>query len=104
MLNPNDLGSYLVLENCQRIRVEDYIRNALKSLKKAIVEAQMMADGYTVALTTSKTHYGGDRLWFECPQCSRRKGILYQSPIDNRIVCRKCIGLFYRQQRYKGMI
>jgi hypothetical protein len=103
MLTPNDLESYLVLENCQRIRVEDYIRTARKSLKKAIVEAQITASGYKVVLTTSKTHYGGERLWFRCPQCYKRCGILYQSPIASRVVCRKCIGFFYRQQRFKGM-
>lgn len=93
----------LAPENYQKIRIEDYLRQARNSLKKAIVEAQITAGEHTITLTTSKTHYGGDRLWFECPQCNKKRGVLYLSPIDRRMVCRKCIGLIYRQQRFKGM-
>ena len=36
-------------------------------------------------------HFGGERLWFQCPKCNNRSGVLYG--ID--FVCRECSGLHY---------
>lgn len=103
MLNPNDLGKYFVAENCRKIRIEEYLRQARISLRKAIVEAQMTVNGHTVKLSQSKTHFGGIRLWFNCPECHQRRGVLYQHPFSANLACRKCMGIMYKQQRYKGM-
>ena len=40
--------------------------------------------------------FGGERLWFCCPQCCRRCEVLYLSPM--LFVCRLCAGLPYRSQ------
>lgn len=40
---------------------------------------------------TSPT-YGGRRVWFLCPRCGRRRGVLY---LGHRVVCRKCLDLAY---------
>lgn len=93
MINSN----FLVAENCQKIRIDDYVRQARNSLKKAIVEAQVLVNDQRVNLSESKTHFGGVRFWFECPECKKRRGILFQDFIGNRIACRICFGLKYRK-------
>lgn len=80
-----------VAENYQKIRIDDFVRQARNSLKKAIVEAQFAIDGHIVALCESKTRFGGNRFWFECPVCQRRSGAIYREFMGNRIACRKCI-------------
>lgn len=37
-------------------------------------------------------NFGGQRRWFVCPDCKRRCRILY---FDNRVLCRKCMGIAY---------
>ena len=36
--------------------------------------------------------YGGRRIWFRCPRCGKRCGILY---LGHRVACRKCFDLAY---------
>lgn len=48
-----------------------------------------------VCTTTTPCHYGGARVWFECPQCSRRCAKLY---IDTVVACRQCQRLTYPTQ------
>jgi hypothetical protein len=83
-------SSLLVAENCQKIRIDDYVRQARVSLKKVIIEGQFAVNGYTIKLCETKTRFGGLRLWFECPKCHKRKGVLYQNPIKIQILCKKC--------------
>ena len=52
-------GNFPVTENCQKIRIDDYVRQARNSLKKAIIEAQVSVNGHTVNLTQSKTRSEG---------------------------------------------
>ena len=39
----------------------------------------------------------GPRMWFLCPQCTRRCAFLYL--LNNLFRCRKCTGLVYKSQR-----
>lgn len=50
---------------------------------------------YVVSLTTSPCHYGGERLWFVCPnnQCMRRVSCLYLK--TEYFQCRHCLNLTY---------
>ncbi len=45
-----------------------------------------------ITLTYTDQHFGGRRVWFECPGCGRRCAILYAG---NRFLCRLCHGLRY---------
>lgn len=40
--------------------------------------------------------YGGWRLWFSCPECHRRSGVLY---FAGKVACRRCLDLLYPCQR-----
>ena len=41
-------------------------------------------------------HFGGHRLWFKCPRCCRRIGILYG--VQKLFLCRHCYQLPYTSQ------
>lgn len=104
LLSPYDLGNFQVVEYYQRIKVDELVREAQKTLKKRLVEAQIDALGADISLTTTKTRYNGERFWFKCPLCNKPKGILFLDKYRNLTGCRKCLRLSYKEQRYKGMI
>ncbi len=82
-----------VAENYQKIRIDDYVSQARNSLKKAIVEAQVAINGYCISLCESRTRFGGIRVWFVCPKCKKRRGVLYTNPSGARVLCRLCMRL-----------
>lgn len=104
MLHPYNLGSFLVSENCDKIKIDELVHNAQKVLKMRLLQSQIDAFGADVNLTTSKTKFNGERFWFSCPNCKKRVGVLYKHPVDETIACRICLNLKYRKQRFKGMI
>ncbi len=97
-IKPNDLGQNKIVEWCQKIRVEDYIRQASKDLKKRLIESELEINNIPIKLGTSKTRFGGERFWFICPICQKRIGNLFQ--INNQIACRTCLKLKYKAQNF----
>lgn len=100
---PNDLGTFLV-ESCQKIRVTDFIKNYKRGLQEATIKSRINVSGVDVGLASSKTRFGGIRIWFACPLCKKRIGVLYKHPINDLLGCRNCLNLEYRKRRYKGMV
>lgn len=49
----------------------------------------------TIFLDWTEQPFGGKRVWFLCPHCHSRRGILYGRV---RYLCRKCHGLTYDSQ------
>jgi hypothetical protein len=49
-----------------------------------------------VDLCHTRCHFGGSRIWFQCPRCHSRCGKLYLA-LD-RLLCRHCVGAAYRCQ------
>lgn len=103
-LTPNDLGRTFLVEECQKIKIEDFVSRCRNKLKVLIINSEIEALGLNLELTTSKTHYNGIRLWFKCPLCGLRVGALFKHPLTSTIGCRQCLKLEYRKARYKGMI
>jgi hypothetical protein len=103
MLKPYDLGNSLVSENCHKIKVDDLVSVARQELKRRLVASQIEALGVEVSLTTSKTRFSGERIWFICPFCNLRRGTLYKHPTNQVLGCRVCLNLKYKKQRFKGM-
>lgn len=97
-----DLGYSNLVEACQRISVNELVCRATKDLKKHLVEAQIEALGIHITLTTSRTRFNGERLWFICPGCKRKVGTVFEK--KGTIGCRKCLKLIYKNQRYKEMV
>jgi hypothetical protein len=103
-LNPNDLGKKYLVEQCQKIKIDDFLKTYRGKLKELIISSELEALGFQIGLTTTKTCYNGLRYWFKCPGCDRRAGVLLKHPLSNKIGCRTCLNLEYRKRRYKGMI
>ncbi len=97
--NPYDLGK--TTDSLRVVKLNELIKQARDKFKLEFIKSSLNISGMDIELTTSKTRYGGSRLWFVCPVCLKRKGTMYQ---DNILACRTCLGLKYRKQRYKGMI
>lgn len=93
-MNPNDLDKNgfwpSVSGNSQKIIITDLVRQANKKLKETLIGGELEVEGVTVKLLASKTGFGGERLWFECPRCKRRSGVLYRS-LNRLVMCRLCI-------------
>jgi len=104
ILNPNDLGRKCLVEECQKIRIEDFLKTYRNKLKELVLASELEILGLKIELTTSKTCYNGIRFWFKCPLCKRRAGVLLKHPLTYEIGCRQCLNLEYRKRRYKGMI
>lgn len=103
-LKPNNLGKKYLVEQCPKINISDYLRQAKNKLKESIINSRVELDGLEVELVASKTCYNGLRFWFKCPLCNKRAGLLYKHPISRILGCRTCLNLEYRSRRYKGMI
>ncbi|HBK35025.1 hypothetical protein A2239_04390 [Candidatus Uhrbacteria bacterium RIFOXYA2_FULL_40_9] len=102
-LSPNDFGSFTA-DEINKIKIDEVVQSIKGELKQSLVHARLEALGVDVELTTSKTGYGGKRLWFKCPICKCRVGVLFHHPLNQLIGCRICLSIRYRKQRYKGMI
>lgn len=50
-----------------------------------------------VRLDRTPCHYGGERLWFLCPACSKRVAVLASH--GKRFVCRHCHKMYYGSQQ-----
>lgn len=103
-ISPYDFGNFQVAENTQQIRIDDLLTKACNDLKLRLLQSQIELAGLAVCLTASKTRFDGKRLWFLCPNCQRRAGVIYKHPASGQVGCRLCLGLKYKAQRYKGMI
>lgn len=100
MIKPYDLGE--ILENTQKVKIDDLVRRAKSEFKLQFIKSSVEMNGVNISLTSSKTRFGGLRLWFLCPNCNKRRGVLYSK--NNKVACSICLGLKYRRQRYKGMV
>lgn len=102
-LTPYDLGTPQLVEQTQKININSLVRQVQKDVKMRLLEAQIEALGVDVGLTTSKTRFNGERIWFVCPVCEKRLGVIYRSA-SSKMGCRRCLGLQYKKQRFKGMV
>ncbi len=101
-MNPNDLG--VLVEECQKVKISDFLKKSKMGLKEVMIKSKLEVDGLNIELTTSRTGYNGKRFWFKCPLCNLRVGVLFKHPVNEAVGCRRCLKLEYRKRRYKGMI
>ena len=103
-MSPNDFGKKYLVEQCQKVRISDFIRKTNQELKGYLLKTVINAEGYNLSLKKSKTGFGGTRYWFSCPICNKRSGVIYRHSVSQILGCRRCLKLDYRKHRYKGMI
>jgi len=104
LITPNDLGEFQLADRVERIDINSLVSEAQKELKLRLVEATIESFNSNIKLTITKTRFAGKRLWFLCPQCNSRKGVLFRLPNTETLACRTCLGIKYRKQRFKGML
>lgn len=104
MIKPYDFGKINLADVCQKIKIDDLVRVLKKDLKRKLITSQLNSLGYDINLVTSKTKFSGERIYFVCPNCNLRVGVIYKHPTLNILGCRTCLGIKYRKRRYKGMI
>jgi hypothetical protein len=103
-MKPNDFGKKYLTEQCQKIKISDFVRESTSQLKETLIHSSLEAEGYALLLSRSKTGFGGTRFWFSCPICDKRMGVLYRHPVSQILGCRRCLKLDYRKHRYSKMI
>ncbi len=103
-MNPNDLGKTFLVEECQKIEINYFLRTAKSKLKESLLNSEIDSQGLSIPLVSTKTGFGGTRYWFKCPHCKDGVGTLFVHPISQILGCRTCLGLEYRKRRYKGMV
>jgi hypothetical protein len=53
----------------------------------------------SIRISATHPNYGGQRLWWHCPECDRRCGKLYLAPAELHYLCRQCAQLTYQSTR-----
>ena len=91
-------------DNIQKVSINGLVGRVKREFKTKLVQSQIEVLGLRIELTTSKTRFCGDRLWFACPLCGRRCESIYRHGGRKNAGCRICLNVKYRKQRYKGMI
>lgn len=100
MIKPYDSGKNNLVEHCQRINVDELVRQVNMNLKQQILQTQVEVMGFKLEIVTSRTN----RYFFLCPICGKRFRTIYKHPVSLQVGCRKCLGIKYRSQRFKGML
>ncbi len=85
-INPYDLGKNV--NNLRAIKIDDLVRKAKNEFKYQFIKSDVDINGRQINLTMSKTRYGGNRFWFICPLCNKKRGIIYSG---NLLRCRICV-------------
>ena len=98
MINSIDSGKKTSITVCESISVDELISEYNERFKEVFIKAKLNISGFDVQLTSSKTGFKGDRLWFSCPICKERKGKIYKHPLEQVIGCRECLNLEYESR------
>ena len=65
--------------------------------------ADQRRGGVQLEVVATPQPRGGVRLWWSCPSCSRRAGVLYGHGANTGApLCYRCAGRLYRSQRDRG--
>jgi len=100
MINPYDLGG--ILEQAPCLEINDLIHKAREEFKIQFIKSKISLNNQEISLMSTKTRFGGERLWFLCPKCHKRRGTLFKR--NGELACRICLNLKYKKQRYSKML
>lgn len=81
--------------------VEECIRLSISDIEDLDTFTHFIdLDDQVVGLTRTKCYFGSERVWFICPACNMRIGMLYRPPLKQAFLCRHCHNLTYELRRY----
>ncbi|GAB3471305.1 hypothetical protein [Azotobacter salinestris] len=78
------------------IGIEAESRDRVRLRYQVTVRGERQAKDYSVPVTWTPCHLGGERPWFLCPCCGRRVAKLY---LQSVFACRHCLRLNYASQQ-----
>lgn len=76
------------------------------------VRGDMLSLSYTISgryienllqINAMPCYFGGERLWFACPQCRDRCARVFLNRRNGKYACRKCVGITYYSQSEDAM-
>lgn len=79
----------------QKLEINKLLQVTKRELKLQLLKLKISLEGYDISIITSQTGNGGYRYWFQCPNCMKRSGFLYQLPYNNQVICRSCLASKY---------
>lgn len=103
-LTPNDLGDFAVVENSPSLSIREVVGHYQQSWKQTLLASSVKVGDTQVKLISSPSRWGGVRIWFACPLCQARCGVVLIHPATQQVGCRQCLNLKYKKQKYKNMI
>ena len=74
---------------CRKININDLVKKAKREFIKQFIKSNIDISGQEIKLVTSKTRFGGNRLWFVCPTCFTRVGVVYKT--KTLLGCNSCM-------------
>jgi hypothetical protein len=83
-----------------QMRVRVGPQNATVRYNYCRVDGSVLYCNYTIRLSWTPCHFGGNRPWFLCPVCGHRAALLYGA--DEFFKCRRCHKLAYASQRMRA--
>lgn len=84
-----------------RVSVEECQKLSILLLRNTFIGSVVIeVNEQVVRLTKTKCNYGGERVWFLCPACSKRVGTIYRRPLTDLFLCRHCLNLTYDLRKY----
>ncbi len=92
-----------LVEHCQKLNINELVRSIKSEFLKTKLKSKINSLGQDITITSTKCHFGNERLWFVCPACKRRVATLYKPPTKDILLCRKCHDLKYLKSRYSKM-
>lgn len=99
LLKPNSVGNLNWSLRGQPHGCINYIchKDSLQlSFRYRIREGNWQSEEQHIHFDRTACHFGGDRLWFLCPSCNTRIGVLYGA--GTLFLCRHCHQLSYSSQ------
>jgi hypothetical protein len=100
----NNSQKIYMTDECHQIDVNLFVADLRRELQLQLVASRKDLFLSQINFTYSVTGNGGERIWFECPRCFLRCGVLYRHPVSGVIACRLCLHLKHRKVPYKGML
>lgn len=104
LLKPNTIGTLNWSVRgvpCGSIRYTCYTDYLLLSFRHRYQDGDWQPVEQQIPFDRTACNFGGERLWFLCPNCSTRVGLLYA--VGKLFLCRHCHRLPYSSQNSNNM-
>lgn len=83
-----------------KVRFRDQVHSLELEFTYSVEGGKRKSVSQYIELERTPSSFGGERIWFLCPECSKRVGILYVPTI--KFLCRTCHNLPYASQVRAG--